>query len=330
MLLLLSDDLIITIVLNLGGKDVRRVCKRLKTIFDGCNRRMVLKKGLAPFPEEKLTALAPSITDLTVDLTYPFSRLAMILHPRLTSLCMRFCTRLPQLTQFRSLERLDLQWTSVEAAPLAACLRNLAESLLHLNIGGTSKLIYGMDTVGAAIGQLTKLESLRLESIHMRSAGIAALTPHLPATLRLLDLGCNDIEGDGAEALAQSLAGLACLRELDISYIYMTSSLADCLGKLTGLRELVLSNSSSPVLSCHSSVSSVIKQLATSLKAMSVLRHLDLKNNLLGVENAMLLVPSMPSSLTSLDLSYNLFDDEQAAEMRSMLPSSTNLLHIFE
>ena len=323
LLLSLSDDLIARIVQDLGGRDVRRVCPRLAAVFDAHNRRMVLQKDRSSeYPgDSKLLALASSVTDLTVKSSFPRFRLARILEavaPRLTSLCMHGCANrvVPPLTPFQALQRLDLRSTHVDVARLSS----IARSLRHLDIGYNTNLIGKMRMVGEALGRLTELESLDLESVHMGCEGVEALAGNLPASLLRLNLSYNDVDEDaGADALARALRGLPKLQELDLAnFCAMNRSLAESLAHLTDMRKLILSS--------NHGIGSTAEHLAASFVEMPRLRDLDLEDNSLdagAIETLLLEKGSRLTSLRRLKLGFNYrLEDEFREKLHAVFPDA--------
>jgi Ran GTPase-activating protein (RanGAP) involved in mRNA processing and transport len=157
----------------------------------------------------------------------------------------------------------------------------------------------------------TALETLDLSDTRLGDAGLAALLPALPRSLRTLSLAHNGLTDDGARVLRRALgeadaaapAGLV-LHGLDLSWNALSSSGARALGGLLASPDCPLETLS---LDWNALRDRGVKEIGEALKTNTRLKRLSLRYN--GIKdagaNGLSAGLRQNRALEELELSYN-------------------------
>lgn len=160
--------------------------------------------------------------------------------------------------------------------------------LRSLDLRGQTLGSYASKALAIALAGCIALEDLDLSDTRLGDAGLAALLPALPPTLRTLNLAHNGLTDGGARALRIALgetragvsAGLM-VRALDLSWNAVSSSGARALGGLLASPDCPIETLS---LDWNALRDRGVKELGEALKTNTRLKRLSIRYN--GIKDA--------------------------------------------
>jgi hypothetical protein len=160
--------------------------------------------------------------------------------------------------------------------------------LRSLDLRGQTLSSHASKALSVALTRCTALETLDLSDTRLGDAGLAALLPALPPSLRILKLAHNGLTDDGARALRMALGetrtgapeGLV-LRSLDLSWNGVSSSGARALGAFLASPDCPLEALN---LDWNALRDRGAKDLGEALKVNTRLKRLSLRYN--GIKDA--------------------------------------------